>query len=102
MIRRDVATSRVVRVYVCVYVRVTSRRPPYVAAAVAFTAYSTRERVDYYEGERLLFDGVITNLGGGYDPENSLFVSITTTATFIICLCFIVDALFTLSLKLRH
>ena len=86
----------------CLRARDVTTTTLYVAAAVAFTAYSTRERVDYYEGERLLFDGVITNLGGGYDPENSLFVSTTTATVTIIYLCFIVDALFTLSLKLRH
>ena len=48
---------------------------PFVSAAVLFTAYSAPERVDYYAGDQLRFDAVITNVGGAYDPDTCKFVS---------------------------
>ena len=40
-----------------------------------FTAYSSPERVDYYAGDQLRFDAIITNVGGAYDPDTCRFVS---------------------------
>ena len=48
----------------------------FFTAAIMFTAYSSPERVDYYAGDYLMFDKVITNAGDAYDPQTGKFVSL--------------------------